>query len=342
MHPIDFVLAWVDGSDPVWQDRKKAFRGKDSTDDLPERYRDWGLLRYWFRGVDRYAPWVRKVFLICDQEPPKWLRKDCPKLQIIRHEDYLPAEYRPAYSSHPIELNIHRIGDLSEHFVYFNDDMFLLRPVTEDLFFHNGLPRDAALLNPIPTTDLRKREDGRIFTVPLNNAEYLNRDYDFRSCIKGNRLKWLSPLYGKRLIRNMIFLSWPRFVGFEEPHIPQSFLKSAFEKAWEQDADILNETSLHQLRDDRDVNQWLIRGRQLAEGCVVPRSVRTGRMFDLDRESEEAVRAIREQKSRMICLNDGPMEQEQFLRTREALWQAFQEILPTPSRFETEAAEQET
>ena len=118
---IDFVIAWVNGNDPEWHNRKKAytemnisdFSTDNTIDSAEERYRDLGFLPYWFRSVAAFAPWVRKVWLICDQNPPEWLNQECDRLTVVRHEDYLPGEYRPAFSSHPIELNLHRIEGLS-------------------------------------------------------------------------------------------------------------------------------------------------------------------------------------------------------------------------------------
>ena len=156
----------------------------------------------------------------------------------------------------------------------------------------------------------------------------------YKSCIRGNKRKWLSLRYGKRIIRNLMFMSWPRFVGFDEPHIPQSFLKSAFEKAWEQDADILHATSLHKLRNDRDVNQWLIRQRQLAEGRFMPRSPKVGRVFDLDRDADAAADVIRRQAAKMVCLNDGALDAASFERIRQMLKAAFEAILPGACAFE--------
>ena len=335
MSDVDFVIAWVDGSDPDWKNRKAEMTGDELSDDREERYRDWDLLRYWFRGAEKYAPWVRKIWFVCDQEPPAWLNLDCPKLEIVRHEDFLPDEYRPAFSSHPIELNMHRIRGLSEQFVYFNDDMFLLSPMQEESFFQNGLPLDSALLNPVPTMDLRgRKKDARIFTIPLNNMEYLNRDFVFRKCVRSHLFKWLNIRYGKSLIRNILLMAWPRFVGFDELHLPQAFLKSSFVSAWVEDGDILDATSRHAIRNDRDVNQWLIRDRQLAKGLFVPRSPRVGRVFDLDRDSEAAVDTIRHQRVGMICLNDGEFEQERFQEIRDRLQHAFREILPEKSVYE--------
>ena len=332
---IDFVLPWVDGSDPEWQAKKARFTGSSETDSRGQRYRDWGTLRYWFRGVEQFAPWVRRVWFICDQEPPAWLRREHPKLRILRHEDYLPEAYRPAFSANPIELNLHRIGELSEEFVYFNDDMFLLQPIGEDFFFQNGLPRDCALLNPIPTTDLTgKSSYGRIITVHLNDAEYANRDYDFRATVKKHWRKWYNLKYGGSLIRNIMLSAWPRFVGFYEPHLPQPYLKSAYAEAWAADGDVLDETSRRPFRNDLDVNQWLIRHRQLIEGKFIPRKPLKNAVFDLKTAGAAAAETIRGQQQPMICINDGEMTEEEFTARREEILAAFGAILPGKSEFE--------
>ena len=60
---IDFVIIWVDGSDPEWLAEKAKYAPPADTDSRPERYRDWGLLPYWFRGVEKFAPWVERYIL---------------------------------------------------------------------------------------------------------------------------------------------------------------------------------------------------------------------------------------------------------------------------------------
>ena len=333
--PIDFVIAWVDGADPIWRKRKNEFLGTASTDDRAERYRDWDLLRYWFRGIEKFAPWVNRIWFICDQNPPEWLNLDHPQLHIVRHEDYIPPEYLPAFSSHPIELNMHRIKGLSERFVYFNDDTFLIAPVEKSFFFANNLPRDSAILNPVPTDDLvGKGGNGKIFAMFLNNAAYINREYDFKTCVRQHPFKWLNPLYGRDLVRNMMLMKWPRFVGFVENHLPQPFLKSSFEEAWEKNRDILDATSRHHIRDDRDVNQWYIRNRQLAAGKFVPCKPQRHLAFDLADDDERLHQTIRLQLAPMICLHDGYITEKEVEQIQRKIKADFESILGEKSNFE--------
>ena len=77
---IDFVLTWVDCNDPEWQREKAKFQGKTLSDDDIMRYRDWDNLRYWFRGVEKFAPWVNSVFFVTCGHYPSWLNLNHPKL----------------------------------------------------------------------------------------------------------------------------------------------------------------------------------------------------------------------------------------------------------------------
>ncbi len=147
---IDFVLAWVDGSDKEWQ-KEKAKYCKESIpgDNREERYRDWDILKFWFRGVEKYAPWVNKIFFVTWGHLPPWLDIKNPKLEIVNHMDYIPGQFLPTFNSHTIELNFHRIKGLSEHFVYFNDDFFVINHVKQEDFFVNGMPKDMLALQPV-------------------------------------------------------------------------------------------------------------------------------------------------------------------------------------------------
>ena len=112
---IDFVITWVDGNDLEWKREKVARLGHTdmdisvNADDRKERYRDWDNLRYWFRGVEKYAPWVHKIYFVTCGQKPDWLNENHDKLVLVNHEDYIPHEYLPTFSANPIELNFHRI-----------------------------------------------------------------------------------------------------------------------------------------------------------------------------------------------------------------------------------------
>ncbi len=89
---IDFVIIWVDGSDVEWKKERAVYDKsiKDDADNGDHRYRDWNNLKYWFRGVEKFAPWVRKIHFITWGHLPKWLDISHPKLHLVRHEDYIP------------------------------------------------------------------------------------------------------------------------------------------------------------------------------------------------------------------------------------------------------------
>ena len=89
----------------------------------------------------------------------------------------------PVFNSRAIEINLHRIPGLAEQFVYFNDDMFITKPVTKEDFFKNGLPRDVAIPNPTPSTQRLG-----IGCAISNNMEIINTRFNKRESIKRNFL----------------------------------------------------------------------------------------------------------------------------------------------------------
>ena len=60
-YKIDFVIAWVDGNDPEWRKQKNEYNPSKQTDNSNIRYRDMDILKYWFRAVSEYAPWVNMI-----------------------------------------------------------------------------------------------------------------------------------------------------------------------------------------------------------------------------------------------------------------------------------------
>lgn len=142
---IDFVFLWCDGSDPKFIERKIA-RMKEANPDLVEenvgdiRYVQHDELKYALRSVALYAPWIRHIFVVTDNQRPSWLN-DHPKVSVIDHKEIIPAKLLPVFSSICIEMYLDKIPGLSEHFIYANDDMILNRRLEPcDFFTSNGKP----------------------------------------------------------------------------------------------------------------------------------------------------------------------------------------------------------
>ncbi|MEV8531309.1 stealth family protein [Streptomyces sp. NPDC051211] len=146
--PVDAVITWVDAADPEWNSRRqqaRADRGIEAApvDDADHRYRDRGELRYCLRAIAAYAPWIRRIFLVTDNPTPDWLLTDHPGLTVVRHEElFADPSALPVFNSHAIESQLHRIPGLAEHFLYFNDDIFVGRPQLPGAYFlPSGLPK---------------------------------------------------------------------------------------------------------------------------------------------------------------------------------------------------------
>lgn len=328
---IDFVIIWVDGNDPEWRKEKCKYSLKNVADDRNIRYRDWDNLRYWFRGVEKYAPWVNKIHFVTCGHLPDWLDASNPKLNIVNHKDFIPEEYLPTFNSNAIELNLHRIKGLEEQFVYFNDDMFIVNNVKQKDFFVDGKPCDSAILSPA----IKDKKDA-IGNIVLNDMAIVNTYFDKNIQMKSNINKWFNYRYEfSQKIKNILLLPWNSFTGFYEFHLPSSFLKSTYNEIWSKEFDELNETSSHKFRDLKlDVNQWVIRDWQLASNCFVPRTTKFGKLYTLNKD-EDLNNFFDNLKYKAVCLNDDEaINEEQFEKMKKQLNESFSKILPNKSSFE--------
>lgn len=323
---IDFVICWVDGNDEEWQKEKQMYTSEVKSDSRIIRYRDWDNLQYWFRGVERFAPWVNKVHFVTWGHLPSWLNTNHPKLNVVRHEDYIPKEYLPTFSARPIEVNLHRIRDLSEQFVFFNDDMFLIKPVKESDFFKNGYPRDIAVF------DIGIKDDEVHGSAVYNSLLLINKYFNKKEVLRKNFLKWYNPAYGRHLIKTILLSPWKYFTGFYTPHLPNSFLKSTFYEVWEKETEYLELTSSHKFRNKLDLTQYIFKFWQLALGDFVPRR-NIGKVYSIGLDFERIKTDIDSQKFKMICINDSDLI-EDFEEKKLEIVKSFDKILPEKSEFE--------
>lgn len=329
MEKIDFVLIWVDDSDPVWQESYKKYSQIEFGDFRSIRFRDWGTLKYWFRGVEEFAPWVNNIFFITCGHYPEWLKLDHPKLRLIKHSDYIPQKYLPTFNSHTIELNLHRIASLSEKFVYFNDDTFIINHISPERFFIRDKVRDIAVLNaPQPKGEIMDH-------IMANNVGFINRHFDKKDVIKSNRGKWINIIYRTLFLRTLALYSYPQFTGLYDPHLPNPYFKDTLKKVWELDANTLDKTSLCKFRKSENVSQYVFRYYQLMKGTFEPinplKSSISYTSID-DATLDQAIQIIENQKKSIICVNDGNISD--FDCSKANLCNAFEKILYNKSSFE--------
>lgn len=333
MNKIDFVIPWVDGSDPEWQKtfNQYAPKSKQINDADAARFRDWGLLPYWFRGVEKFAPWVNTIHFITCGQVPDWLNLNAPKLHWVRHEDYIPKQFLPVFNVNPLELNLHRIDGIADQFVYFNDDTFLIKPIPQTRFFKNGLPCDCAVCNTILPT-----RQGVMTHIMANNMALINEHFDKHTAIKKNLRKWFNCKYGMQQFRTLLLWGWPEFSNLYEHHQPNAFLKSTYEEIWSLYEDVLLETSMTRFRNISNCSQWLMRDWRLVKGEFEPYNVaKDSYSCILDKDPLNYITTIiKQQKKSLLCINDGSIKPEEIENTRTQLLQAFDSILPEKSSFE--------
>ena len=140
---IDLVYLWVNGNDPKWQAKRDACIGRptERQENCKGRYADSGELKYSLRSIEMFAPWIRKIFIVTDDQKPEWLNTENPKIQVVDHKEIMPAESLPCFNSTLIEHYLDKIPGLSEHFLFSNDDMYINQSVTPATFFAaDGLP----------------------------------------------------------------------------------------------------------------------------------------------------------------------------------------------------------
>jgi hypothetical protein len=137
---IDVVYTWVDNQDPIWQEaynKTKVAYGLVATPDakVKSRFRNRDELKFSLRSIHAFAPFVHHIYIVTFGHSPSWL-KSHKKVTVISHKDIFPrTQDLPTFNSQAIEANLHRIPNLKEHFIYFNDDVFLGRKVKRSDFF---------------------------------------------------------------------------------------------------------------------------------------------------------------------------------------------------------------
>ena len=324
---IDIVITWVDGNDEVWLAEKNKYDTKKKDDSNSFiRYRDWGLLKYWFRSVEINAPWVNHIYLITCGHYPSWLNLDNEKITLIKHSDYIPEKYLPTFNSNVIELYMHRIKNLSQRFIYFNDDMFIVDKVTPKDFFKDDLPLDTLVFNAVSVDD----KNNIVEHIILNNLEIISK-YFKKKDIKLSKL--FNYKYGKDNIRNFLLYPWKSYTGIYNFHTCIAYNKKIIEEIWQLEGDNLETTMNNKFRTINDYNHWIYRYWNLMSGKFVPSSAKRSCFYDLQNNNEKFFNNLKNKKYKVVCLNDSD-ENLDFNKVKDETIRCFEELFPNKSKFE--------
>ena len=268
------------------------------------RFRSNDELKYSLRSVGEFAPWVRKVFIVTDDQVPAWLDTSNPRVEIVDHKDIFEDRHLPCFSSRAINLRLHHIKGLSERFLSFDDDFFLGRPTSVSDFFHES-------------------GKGKLFT--------------------GRRLSWMWPRrllressmpskgrhhYAVFNSRRLVYQRYGRVVNYDRRHVVKVANGATRYKLESEFPDAVESTLSHPFRHTTDVQVWsleayyliatggngphytkLYRGDRWLYSFRVFRGKRDCVHLPLNRSSVEKVKsslsAIRKYGPLMFCINDG-------------------------------------
>ena len=174
---IDVVITWVDGDDPRHRAKRQQFgtQRQFCAENVAgeTRFKSIGEIFYCVASINRFAPWVNKIYIVTDEQNPNLeplLAQHFPQgyipMEIVDHKVIFRGyeEYLPTFNSISIESMTWRIPGLSDKFIEFNDDFILTAPVTpEDLFTNEGVvcyATKACYFLTALTRYFKRRKDG--------------------------------------------------------------------------------------------------------------------------------------------------------------------------------------
>ena len=294
---MDIVITYVNGLDPVWQSDYEKYTNQPV---LEKRFRDWGTLRYLFRGIAENMAFVRKVHLVVSHESqvPEWVNRD--EVHIVLHEDIIPAEFLPTFNCNPIEMHLHRIEGLDEEYLYFNDDIFPMLECKKSDFFR----------------------DGKCF---------LGMSHHLFACDMFKRICRNSDQMARRALglKQRLFFLRPQ-------HICTPMFKSECGEVYSKVPAEIAKTAASRVRDEKNLNQYLFLDYMYLKGKLVKKRL-SKKHFSVGIVSGAMLhKFITSPSHKLVCINDVQLSEERYNELRKALLDAFEERFPQKSKYEND------
>lgn len=306
--PVDVVYTWVDGEDPKWQKKYKAAKQELDPNfvvsNSSSRYTSRDELKYSLRGLAMYAPWIHRIYIITDDQKPKWLKEN-DQLRVISHREiFTKKSALPVFNSHAIEAQMHKIPGLSEHYIYFNDDFSITSHASPSLFFN-----EAGLAKLFPSRALfgvggQTSPESIPSIAGINDAKLLTRKFGVTPTHK----------FG---------------------HAPFPQVRSVAKLAAKVFPDAFAKTGASRFRDKTDISPvTLINHFTLIKGNAIRAKYKLS-VVDISKWDDDHARWILHHKPRAMCLNDTvDMSDEQKDIIEPKLRTFLQRMFPFKSPWE--------
>jgi hypothetical protein len=295
---IDFVFPYVNCNDPVWLEQYKE--NNKNIIFNPLRFRAWGLLKYVFRGIDKFMPWINNVYMIVssDSQIPAWINKE--NVKIITHKQIIPKEFLPTFNSTTIEMFLKNIPNLSEKFIYSNDDLYFINKLDKSDFFYK---------ENIPKLKLISKNRSSIITqfrrVVLNEQIMIAKDFNYNI---------------------------PNNIYYKPQHLATPMLKTTLEKVCRlHDKEI--KKGISKTREEKNHNQYIYTFYQYFSGRSALNNI-NGKYMDFGRRTaSDMAEIIKSGEYEEVCINDGTIEID-FEKSKEILQKTFEQIFKDKSKYE--------
>jgi len=240
--PIDAVITWVDGTDPSFLKRKSKYADQSNMESInPTRFNEVGELNFVVKSIFKYAPFIRNIVILTDAQTPEiinasknWSKYYQNKIQLVDHKEVFRdhIDVLPTFNILSIEAMLYKIKGLSEHFIYFNDDVFLIKPTTIEDWFVDGLPVIRGKWEPLP-----------------HRLWYKKIDY------------WFNPSKLKRFGYKRLQAYAAQLAGYTKRyfrmyHHPRALLKSQFETYFDHQPHLLKKQISYRFRSPEQFNPY--------------------------------------------------------------------------------------
>ena len=310
-HKIDFVLPWVDSNDPKWQQDKNKYSLTHNKEDKASntRFRDTNTLKYVLRSIEKNCPWFNKIYLITTGHIPHWLNVSHPKIELVTHKElFIDTSVLPVFNSNAIEMNLVNIKELSEKFVYLNDDMIIWKQLDIDRFFKDNKPIDFFHHAWVPRNKIFEILKGKDTWVDAinNNIRLINDKFPI-SEMKMNQYYHHSYSI-KNKISNLLYKTvYKKLLWINHWHHPQPYTKDTIQEVYNSYNKEMIETSSHKFRSSNDITPYLYRYWHLMKGNFEPFYHNDGFVAKITSLSyvQNIIKEIKQgQNINFVCFND--------------------------------------